>query len=343
MLIQTYAKYLVVISFTLLSFSVCERARALTVSPVKAELSGDPGETIEGEMTLFNEQKEDKEPKTFYSSFANFEARGETGTPYFTSAAEGLATWIKTSKKVVLKPGEQKTVAFSIAIPKNAEPGGYFAAIFWSTTPPGSVESGEQVSVSGRLGVLILLTVNGEVKEGGGILELGAGGKQGFFSSLPITFEYRFQNGSGNRVKPEGEIKIKNLFGGALAALDANKGQGNILPGSIRKFTVTWTGEEESGKLAGDKTQAANEISQEIGFFGMVKKQWSNFLFGRYSADLNLKYGSGEEAKTSFSFWIIPWQLLSVIFIVLVIGGFLLFKGIKKYNLWIIAQARGGK
>lgn len=342
MLISVYAKYLVAISFILVFFSAGESARALTVSPVKAELSGDPGQTIEAEMTLFNEQKEDKEPKTFYSSFANFEARGETGAPYFTSATEGLATWIKASKQVVLKPGERKTAPFSITIPKNTEPGGYFAAIFWSTTPPGDAGGEEQVSVSGRLGVLVLLTVNGKVKEGGGVLELGTKDKQRFFSSFPIDFEYRLQNSSGNRIKPEGEIKIKNLFGGAVVTIDANNGQGNILPASIRKFTVTWTGEEnKDGAVPLQKAQKIGGDGEKVGFFGMVKKEWSNFAFGRYTTDLNLKFGD-KEKKASFSFYIIPWQLLSVIFILAASAGVLLSLGVKRYNRWIIAKAREG-
>lgn len=345
MLIQIYAKYLVVVSFILALFSASAfSAEALTVSPVRAELSGNPGETIESEIVLFNEQKEDKELKTFYSSFANFEARGETGTPFFTSATEGLATWIKTSSQIVLKPGEKKTAPFSIVIPKNAEPGGHFAAIFWSTTPPqGDAGGGEQVSVSGRLGVLVLLTVNGEVKGGGGILEMATKNNQWIFSSFPVNFEYRFQNSSGNRVKLEGEIKIKNLFGNTLATLDANKGQGNVLPGSIRKFIVTWTGEESKDEVVPpQKIQKTGGEEGEIGFFGIAKKQWNNFSIGRYRADLNLKFGDKEE-KASLNFWIIPWQLLIIILIVFVMGGFLLTKGIKKYNEWIISKAGMGR
>ena len=319
------------------------QASALTVSPVRAELAGDPGQTLAGEIILFNEQTEIKEVKTFYSSFANFEAQGESGTPLFTSSATDLATWIKAPRSVVLKPGEKQTIPYTIEIPKNAEPGGHFAAIFWSTTPPEKEGGGSQVTVGGRLGVLVLLTVNGgQVKGGGGLLEFTAKDKQRIFTSLPVDFIYRFQNTSGNRIQTEGEIKIKNTLGLTSAVLPANKGHGGVLPAGIRKFAITWTGEEknEEMQVIAVKPQTPSEIGEKLGFFGMAKKEWRNFAFGRYTAELSLKYGQdNKEAGASYSFFVIPWQFLSIIIIILGILGFLEMAGLKKYNRWIISKA----
>ena len=165
------------------------KADALTISPVRFEISGDPGQTLIGEMTLFNEREI---AETFYSSFESFEARGgEDGTPDFIPAQKGLPTWIKTEPRITLEPGETKIVPFSIEIPKEADPGGHFAAIFWSNVPP--VEVGEeQMVVGARIGTLVLLRVSGEIKEGGGVLEFGAENK--IFTHLPISLFYRFAN-----------------------------------------------------------------------------------------------------------------------------------------------------
>ncbi len=344
-------------------FLLSGNALALTVSPVKAEIFGDPGQTIQGELILSNEQKE---TKTFYASFENFEAQGETGTPNFVSSKEGLAAWITAPTEITLQPEEKVIIPFSIVIPQNAEPGGHFAAIFWSTALP-EAQGGGQMAVGAKIGSLILLKVSGEIKEGGGILEFSSQNKQKFFSVLPISFEYRFQNSGGDRVKPEGEIKIKNLFGGTSVTLDANKGQGNILPASIRKFKVSWTGKEvkREGFFGMVKRQFSNIVfgrnifiasihefdvsltGEEVkiekkGFFAMVKKQWSNFTLGRYTAELNIKYGAeNKEANASYSFFVIPWQLLSIVFVILVILGFLGVIGMKKWDRWIIAKATG--
>ncbi len=316
---------LIAILFLAGGLFVSNTVNALTISPVKLELLGNPGEIVQSQIILVNEGKE---TKTFYSSFENFEAQGESGTPNFTTTKDGLASWIMATDSITLTSGEKQIIPVNIQIPQDAEAGGYFAAVFWSTVPP-QTQGGGQVAVGAKIGSLILLKVSGETKEGGGVLEFYANNKQKFLSSLPISFMYRFQNSGSDRVKPEGEIKIKNIFGGTLATLLANKNAGNILPDSIRKFEVGWTG-------------AVSQDGAGEGFFAMVAKGWSNFALGRYTAELNLKYGvENQEANASYSFFVIPWQLLSVIFVILAILGFLGVIGLKKYNRWIIAKATG--
>lgn len=307
------------------------QAQALTISPVKMEISGDPGQILQGELKLFNEQDE---TKTFYSSAENFEARGETGAPFFLPEKVGLATWIKTEAQVILKPKEEKTIHFSILIPQNTEPGGYFAAILWGQTPP-EAKTGGQVAVGGRLGALILLKVSGAVEEGGGLLEFSATDK--FFSSLPITFAYRFNNTGGDRIVPHGEIKIKNLFGFTSVILPVNKKEGSVLPNSARKFEVMWKSRQQA---ASDTEQDKDkELSAGV-LFAMAGRQWSEFHFGWYTAKMNLVYGATNQTATAkYNFFIIPWQLLLLIAAILAIIGFLGRTGIKKWDRYIISKA----
>lgn len=307
-------------------------AFALTISPVRMEISGDPGQTLRGELELFNEQQESK---IFYSSTANFEARGESGAPYFLSDINtGLALWINVQDSVVLKASERKTISYTIQIPQGTEAGGYFAAIFWGTSPPGR-QGGEQVSVSGKLGILILLSVNGELKEGGGLLDFKIDESRRVVSSFPITFAYRFSNDGSGRVQPIGELKIKNLFGLTAATLNANSGNGNVLPGSIRKFKVVWA-EKNQEKPA----VVSVEKEENKGFFFVAGNQWRNFALGPYRAEVSLLYGKDNKiTDASFWFFVIPWQLLTIILAIFVIMGFVGIIGFKKYNRWIIAKA----
>ena len=306
---------------------------ALTISPVRMEIQGDPGQTLRGEVELFNEQGE---TKTFYSSSQNFEARGESGAPYFLpDTNKGLASWINVQESVVLKADERKTIPFTIQIPQSVEAGGYFAAIFWSTTPPQSQGSGQQVSVSGKLGMLVLLSVTGELKEGGGLLDLKIGDGGRIVSSFPIIFAYRFSNDGSERVKPEGELKVKNLFGFTTVTLDANRQNGNVLPGSIRKFEVVWA---EKNQEKSDVVSVEKE--EDGGFFSAVGNQWSNFALGPYNAKLSIAYGKDNKtAEASYRFFVIPWQLLSIVIFILALLGFGGWFGLKKYNRWIISKA----
>lgn len=303
---------------------------ALTVSPARVEITGDPGATLQGEIELFNEQEG---TRTFFTSFENFEPSGDSGAPHFIGAKDDLATWIRSDNKITLESGVRVKVPYSITIPANAEPGGHFAAIFFGSQEPGATGGG-QVSVGGKIGVLVLLRVSGQVAEGGGLLEFIAKDKQRFFSALPVTFTYRLNNTGGDRVVPLGEIKIKNTIQLTSATLLANKNEGSVLPGSARKFEVTW----------GEVSQPANTTEQKTespGFFEMAGRQWSDFHLGWYTANLNLTYGvTNQTSNASYSFFVIPWQLLLIILIMLVIIGFLGKIGLKKYNRRIIAQAQ---
>ncbi len=331
-----------ILFFLILAVPFAGSVFALTISPVRMEISGDPGQTLRGTIELFNEQDE---TKTFYSSTANFEARGESGAPYFLPETnKGLASWIGVEESVVLKAGEQKEIPFSIQIPQNTEGGGYFAAILWSVSPA-TAQGGGQVSIGGKLGALILLSVSGGLKEGGGLLDFKIEEGRRVLTSLPITFAYRFSNDGNERVKPTGEIKIKNIFGFTSATLDANSAKGNVLPGSIRKFSAVW---QEKGQVKPEPGASPKEIAteEERGFFDAVKNQWRNFALGPYKAMLNISYGKLTEAEADYKkaeagyrFFVFPWQLLTIIVLILAVIGFLGFWGLKKYNRWIIAKA----
>ena len=168
------------------------KAHALTLTPIRIEISGDPGATLKEEVTLINERDTSE---TFYSSFANFEAQGETGNPAFVDPRDDLGTWIKAPSSITLAPRAQATVPFLITIPTNAEPGGHFAALFWGTIPPN--QGAGQVSIGAKTGLLILLSVNGDVKVSGGILDFNTKSGKHFFESLPVDFVYKFRNNAG--------------------------------------------------------------------------------------------------------------------------------------------------
>lgn len=335
MLSNNIKSILIILFVLVFSIFLTGRVFALTISPVRMEIAGDPGQTLRGEIELFNKQGE---AKTFYSSAQNFEARGESGAPYFLPDMNtGLASWINVQDSVILKADERKTISYTIQIPQGTEAGGYFAAIFWGTSPPPGRQGGEQVSVSGKLGMLILLSVTGEMKEGGGLLDLKIDEGSRVVSFFPITFAYRFSNDGSGRVQPIGELKIKNLFGFTAATFNANSGNGNVLPGSIRKFKVVWL-EKGQDKLA-VYSPPAEEAKEKQGFFTTAGNQWRNFALGPYKAEVSLSYGKDNKtADASFWFFVIPWQLLSIVFVILAILGFLGVIGLKKYNRWIISK-----
>ena len=276
-------------------------------------------------MTLINERDTEE---TYYSSFANFEAQGETGNPTFVEAKDDIGTWMSAIPSIVLPPKSSKIVQVKITVPKDADAGGHFGAIFWGTTP--NKTTSESVSIGAKTGMLVLLTVNGNVSEKGGVLEFATKNSQTYYTSLPIDFYYRFQNNGSDRIKPSGNVVIKDMIGLTATRVDGNPVTGNILPKSVRRFETSWYGAD------GNKTDIYTNS-----FFDNVKKEWRNFAFGHYKAHLQLTYGTKKETTdTVFSFWVFPWQLLLVSLFVIALSFFILRAILRHYNTWVINRAK---
>lgn len=304
-------------------FCLATSVNALTISPARIEITGDPGTTLRGEIELFNEQEG---TRTFFSSFENFEPSGDSGAPRFIGAKNSLATWMQTSSQVSLSSGERIKVPYSIAIPINAEAGGYFAAVFFGSQPAKS-EGGGEVLIGGKIGALILLRVSGEVSEEAGLLQFESINKKRFFTNIPVAFMYRISNSGGDRIVPQGEVKIKNTFWITSDTLLANKNDGSVLPGSTRKFEVIW----------GNELDSDNNTKS---FFESAHTQWKDFHFGWYTAKLNLAWGTtNQTANASYYFFIFPWQLLLLLLLISIVVGFAGKAGLTRYNRYIIAQA----
>jgi hypothetical protein len=311
-------------------FSIPFSAQAITISPPRLELEGDPGTVINSEFKVTNESAG---TQVYYTQVENFEAKDETGSPQFVQTKEGLAVWTNVDSSFAVAPSEQKTVPFSIRIPRNAEPGGYFASIFVRTTPPPS--QGGEVSIGARLGTLVLLRVNGEIQEGVDILEFSTKDSQRFFTSLPVELYYRFQNTGSDRVKPEGEVIVKNIVGLKAKILSANRTEGSVLPRSIRRFDMAWIhgggGQEDPAEDVG--------IRQTGSFLDEAKYQWSNFAFGMYTANLDITFGENNNtASGTFRFFVVPWQLLIILGVILIVGLVILRFLLRRYNRYVISR-----
>lgn len=318
-------------SFIVLSFALAlvvlasfpKGASALTLTPPRLDVSGDPGSTITTNMTVINDAKT---TSTYYSSFANFESQGESGTPAITPATDDLGTWMSVPDSITLAPGASQDITVSIAIPKDAAPGGHFAAVFWGTQP--NVPVSKQTGIGAKTGALVLLTVSGDIKESGGVLEFDTLNHQHSFTALPIPFYYRFQNAGGDRVNPQGDIYMKDMLFITGAKVPGNPVDGNILPNSTRRFTTTWVGG------AGETGVVPKS------FFSAVSYEFHNFAFGRYTAHLKLSYGTkGQMTDSIVHIWVFPWQLTLFVIVLALILYVIIRTGVRHFEHWAVEEA----
>lgn len=297
--------------------------QALEIAPPLENISGNPGQKITLKIQLRDVAKTDLIVR---EEINDFMANGEDGTPKIlidnnesNPNPYSIKGWVEPLPSFTIKPGDIQTLKVTINIPSDASPGGHYGVIRFTGTPPKLKGTG--VSLSASLGTLVLLRVNGPVKESLSVEEFSVSqsGKTGnFFETPPIDFTEKIVNSGNIHEQPTGHITVKNMFGKTIAGLNVNLPPRNILPASTRKFTQPL-----------DKSVLGN------------KK-----LFGRYTADFKLTYGSGKDKKvvnTHLSFWIIPYRLIGAIILTLIVLFFVFRFLIKRYNQRIIRKAQNSQ
>jgi hypothetical protein len=97
------------------------------------------------------------------------------------------------------------------------------------------------------------------------------------------------------------------MFGNVTSTIAVNSDKANVLPNSIRRFDTTLS---------------------------------SSWMFGYYTADLQLGYGThGQVLTDTISFWVIPYKIILVALLVVISVIFVLVRMVKVYNKRIIAKA----
>jgi len=321
------------IAVLFISFAFIPAASAVTLIPPSLEIGLTPGQTTETKIKLYNETQNTIQ---LYTETRSFVAKGETGQPDFDFESEpiGLGNWIEVEAgPIVLKSGERYEIPVKINTPVDADPGGHYASLFFSSSPQDATGAGT-VSIASKLGTLILGRVAGDVIEDGTITEFGLTGGKTTLNRLPVDFFTRFQNTGNVHLRPEGDIAIDSMFGKQVDTLEVNASKGATLPKSIRRYEVTW----EKGQV---KSSSGNFFTK---FFDEYANERNNFGFGKYTANLSVHAGTNSiDDSATTTFWVIPWHIIVVWGIVAILVIVILIFMIKRYNTWILKKAGNKK
>lgn len=282
-----------------------QQANAIAISPVKFELSANPGDSIQNILRVYNDTTE---PVLVSVNVDNFSPTGEAGQVVIDENTPdtgfSLKSWITLNQSsFTLEPRASQTVEFTIAVPQNAEPGGHYGSILASIAPVDAVTGGG-VGIAQRVGALLLLDVAGEVTEKMYIAEFVA---PEFSEYGPVDLTLRLKNDGSVHLKPRGYITITNMFGKEAGTIDIP--QTNVLPQSVRKFDLGWG----------------------------VK-----YMYGKYTATLSAIYGSANEPLAAVAtFWIVPWKLLVVALLAIILVCTALYKG--RHRIALAVRVLRGK
>jgi hypothetical protein len=297
--------------------SVGGLGNGLRVSPVHTDLTITPGssKTVDVYITNVTEQT-----TTFQVTINDFQASGdESGNPALllnenqSSPAHSLRQFVPKLTDVTLKPNQQQDIKVPISIPANAPAGGYFGAVRFAAS---NTTSGNQnVSLSASVASLILVKVPGNYKEVMSIASLDTRTKDKihsiFTSNKDINGVVRFQNSGDIQEVPFGKMTVTNFRGKTVYTTEVNNGEaaGNVLPGSIRKFSVP-----------------LKNVSS----------------FGRYTLRGDFGYGKGQTVTATTNFYVIPIPVLIavVLLILLVVVAIIeIPRMLKRYNRRILRRA----
>jgi hypothetical protein len=202
-----------------------------------------------------------------------------------------------------LEHNERAQIPVTITIPPDAEPGGLYGTMLVDTLavkPDDGIttQTSPQSPIIARIGTLFFVTVPGDVLHDAELIEFGTQGKQKFFTSGPIKLGLLHKNTGSIHVAPYGEVRIINMLGDEVGVVDLEPWF--ILPQSERIREITWTRE---------------------------------FLFGRYTAVAEISRGYDDIVDTaSFTFWVLPWKLVTTGFVAIFLTLFLIRAFFKKFE-----------
>jgi hypothetical protein len=263
----------------------------LGLSPAILDITMSRGESLQRQITVANVEKVALAVRVYAE---NFEASDPFGGIKFNTDSTkqySSSSWLTINNpSLILAPGEQTKLNFTVTAPADAEPGGHYSVLFFEPLSPTSDGTRSQIGISQRVGALLFITVRGDNIEQGQVLGaststtcsgLGCSFKTAPFHEWgPVPFTFNFQNTGNIHVRVTGRIQITDMFGHLVGNIPVP--EETVLPGSTRNFSATWL---------------------------------RDVLFGRYQAKLSITYGSVQRSETAtIVFWAIPWRaILSVV------------------------------
>lgn len=251
---------------------------SLSLYPTSIRLSLNPGETWSGTITVINpnifDLKVNPEKENLGGGAEGVvELLGE-------NVSYGLASWIHYNEaQLSLKPEERREFPITISVPKNAQPGGHYAAVLFRGLTSSETQ-GTGVGISGRVGSIVLVEVSGETFKTGTVEEVIA---PKFISHGPLEVGFKIKNTGNTHFSPEGKIVISGLLQNKELTWEPRV----VFPGYDRTFKTSW---------------------DQRYLFGPLTVKITTQIPGGENLIID-----------SFTIWAFPWQEFVIIIVVLVV------------------------
>lgn len=298
-----------------LSFGTDLKAQVLvdTVStrPSIIEEVVETGDVKNFTITVTNQSER---TETFYPVVENMLGISDQGAPRFTLEDQGfgLSEWVSIHQdSITLASGESGEFSFTISVPNEAGPQGYYGAFFVMRQAPDQRKTGSAVDF--KIGTILNFRIQGDAYEEAFIREFAVG-KNIYSNKEKVEFKVVVENMGNVLARPRGTINLINMFGDQVAQIPVNHPQpGGVFPGDYRTFKVEWESE--------------------------------GFNLGRVNAELDLTYGETGVRTISdkTSFWVLPLRVLLTVAVGLIFFIGIIFVLVRMYIKRQIKAVTGGK
>lgn len=229
-----------------------------------------------------------------------------------------LPSWVTlTPSEFIIPPDTWFDVKLTFSPPQEAKLGYYFAIVFNRQkdldASPGSTQ------LVGAPAIIALADVaSKDTFPQLTITDFSVSKK--WYDFLPVEFNLTLTNTGNIHLRPFGNIFVDQGSHNDLATLKLNPGANHILPGLSRSFKASWTD--------GFPVYVIDETNPQQRTLQWDWKNTEKFRIGKFTADALAAYDDGTKdvlLESKLSFWVIPWQILTILGIVILVIAFNFF------------------
>ena len=224
-----------ILSFVILYSSSYALSINIDPSNIKAVLK--PGDTKTGEILVQNLGG----TKIKIKAYAEDWIYAPDGSKTFMkpgSSVYSCSSWINLDPiSFNLAPKEDKKVKYTITSPSNAS-GGHVSVIFFEAV----IDSYQGIAVSGRIGSIVYLDTEGDIKRAGEVKDLSVLATE---EGYPVSLKFSFVNSGNSYISAKPSIKVLD---GNKTIIEKQATNINSLPGDAKTTTVTLKEPLKEGK-----------------------------------------------------------------------------------------------
>lgn len=207
-----------------------QAAQAITITPTSIDKEIQPGQTLKGQTQVLNQADSPFDYKVYATAYS---VTGEEYDPSFTptAGATDVASWFKLKAvKNHLEPFSTSALDYSITVPANTKPGGYYAVIFAETE---SRVEGTGVTTQKRVGTIAYIRVAGTAVEEGAVSDWSVA----WLQAPNLTQVLRLTNTGSVHYSATIKTTVKDLLGNTKMSYAQKR---NVLPDKVRKVQIEW-------------------------------------------------------------------------------------------------------